>query len=130
LEGDVTKIKNCPFCDKPPETMPSGENGRGLMIQCITPGCVNPHTSYYDHDSAIRAWNTRAPQTTSALSGYAKLANADVDVERAAEAMWQTESARAASRPRKIAWEDENVGERARWRQLASVAIQSSMERT
>lgn len=49
----------CPFCGKPPETMGSGEGLRGLMIHCITDGCVNPHTSYYDHASAIRVWNRR-----------------------------------------------------------------------
>jgi hypothetical protein len=54
-------LKPCPFCGKKPETMPSGEGGRGLMIQCITPKCVNPHVSYYKHDDAIEAWNRRTP---------------------------------------------------------------------
>ncbi len=54
-----TKILNCPFCGKPPEVMGSGENQRGLMIHCITQGCVNPHTSYYDHDAARAVWNRR-----------------------------------------------------------------------
>ena len=53
-------LKPCPFCGKPPETNPSGENGSGLIIECITPGCVNPHTSYYHHASAIAVWNRRA----------------------------------------------------------------------
>lgn len=58
--GIEVSIKPCPFCGKPPETMPSGEGERGLMIECITQGCVNPHTSYYDHASAIATWNARA----------------------------------------------------------------------
>ncbi len=52
-------IKPCPFCGGFPETMPSGEGGRGLMIQCIQPACVNPHVSYYDHKVAIARWNQR-----------------------------------------------------------------------
>lgn len=55
-----TQILPCPFCGKDPETQPSGENGRGLMIDCITKDCVNPHISYYNHESAIRVWNKRA----------------------------------------------------------------------
>ncbi len=55
----LEKILPCPFCGRPPETQASGEGGRGLMIDCVTRGCVNPHTSYYDHESAVRAWNTR-----------------------------------------------------------------------
>jgi len=31
------------------------------MIECITEGCVNPHTSYYDRDAAVRVWNNRLP---------------------------------------------------------------------
>lgn len=49
----------CPFCGRPPETQGSGESQRGLMIDCATPGCVNPHVSYYDHETARRVWNTR-----------------------------------------------------------------------
>lgn len=49
----------CPFCGKHPETMGSGEGQRGLMIHCITPGCVNPHVSYYEHAEARRVWNRR-----------------------------------------------------------------------
>ncbi len=52
-------ILPCPFCGKPPETQQGGEGGRGLMIDCITPNCVNPHVSYYDHASAIAVWNRR-----------------------------------------------------------------------
>jgi hypothetical protein len=54
------KLLPCPFCGKQPETEGSGENGRGLMIECATPNCVGPYTSYYDHQSARNAWNTRA----------------------------------------------------------------------
>jgi hypothetical protein len=53
------KILACPFCGKPPETMGSGESQCGLMIECITPGCVNPHISYYDHKTAVHIWNMR-----------------------------------------------------------------------
>ena len=49
----------CPFCGKPPIYFGSGENQRGLMIECETPGCVNPHVSYYDHGTAVRVWNQR-----------------------------------------------------------------------
>lgn len=49
----------CPFCGQLPETLGSGEQQRGLMIHCITPGCVNPSVSYYDHATAARAWNRR-----------------------------------------------------------------------
>lgn len=53
-------LEPCPFCGQPPIHFGSGEGGRGLMIECKTPGCVNPHVSYYDHDAAINAWNRRA----------------------------------------------------------------------
>jgi hypothetical protein len=55
----MTRILPCPFCGCEPNTTPSGENGRGLMIECITGGCVNPHVSYYQHVVAIRVWNRR-----------------------------------------------------------------------
>lgn len=54
------EILPCPFCGKPPITMPSGEAGRGLMIECVTSGCVGPHTSWVPPQSAIAAWNRRA----------------------------------------------------------------------
>lgn len=53
-------IKSCPFCGREPFIEGSGEGQRGLMIHCLTDGCVNPHVSYYDHASAVRAWNRRA----------------------------------------------------------------------
>jgi hypothetical protein len=53
------RIKPCPFCGKQPEQMGSGEGQRGLMIHCITDGCVNPHVSYYEHKIAIATWNMR-----------------------------------------------------------------------
>lgn len=55
----MDELKPCPFCNKPPITTPSGEGGNGLMIECLTEGCVNPHVSYYNHDVARTAWNTR-----------------------------------------------------------------------
>ena len=58
-------VMPCPFCGVIPEQMGSGEGQRGLMIHCISDGCVNPHVSYYDHASAIRAWNRRAPIKTA-----------------------------------------------------------------
>lgn len=56
----MTELLPCPFCGKAPHTIPSGEGGKGLMIDCFTEGCVGPHTSYYNHATAIRVWNTRA----------------------------------------------------------------------
>jgi hypothetical protein len=50
----------CPFCGSEPETVGSGEDQRGLMIQCIAAGWVNPHVSYYGHADAIKAWNSRS----------------------------------------------------------------------
>jgi hypothetical protein len=55
----MTRILPCPFCGQAPITTPSGEGQRGLMIECITPGCVNPHVSNYTHAVAIRLWNRR-----------------------------------------------------------------------
>ena len=62
--SEFINIKECPFCGRPPATLGSGEGQKGLMIECLTPGCVNPHVSYYDHTAAIYAWNTRAPQSS------------------------------------------------------------------
>jgi restriction alleviation protein Lar len=58
--GQYYKILACPFCGAAPTTFGSGEGHKGLMIECIEPGCVNPHTSYYDRDTAVRVWNKRA----------------------------------------------------------------------
>lgn len=52
-------ILDCPFCGGPPEVMGSGEGQKGMMIHCITPGCVNPSVSYYDHGLAVGKWNRR-----------------------------------------------------------------------
>lgn len=49
----------CPFCGAPPMTMPSGEQDQGLMIHCVTDGCVSPSVSYYDHKTALLVWNKR-----------------------------------------------------------------------
>jgi hypothetical protein len=54
-----TTILVCPFCGNHPEVIGSGERQRGLMIHCITDGCVNPSVSYYEHDAARRVWNRR-----------------------------------------------------------------------
>lgn len=51
----------CPFCGKAPLLESSGERGLGVMIQCITPDCVNPHVSYYGANVAVKVWNRRAP---------------------------------------------------------------------
>ena len=53
------KILACPFCGAAPQTFGSGEGRKGLMIECIEPGCVNPHTSYYPREAAVAAWNKR-----------------------------------------------------------------------
>jgi hypothetical protein len=56
-------ILPCPFCGRPPEIFGSGEGQKGLMIECITPHCVNPHVSYYNHDAARTVWNRRIAPT-------------------------------------------------------------------
>ena len=53
------EILPCPFCGREPYIDGSGEGQRGLMIHCMTKDCVNPHVSYYDHDTARRVWNRR-----------------------------------------------------------------------
>jgi hypothetical protein len=50
----------CPFCGHPPMAFGSGEQRRGLMIECVTEGCVSPHLSYYDRKTAALRWNHRA----------------------------------------------------------------------
>jgi hypothetical protein len=55
----MTRILPCPFCGQEPMISGSGEDQRGLMIECVTGGCVNPHVSYYQHTVAIRVWNRR-----------------------------------------------------------------------
>ena len=52
-------ILPCPFCGEAPITFGSGEGQRGLMIECMTEHCVNPHVSYYHHDAAKAVWNRR-----------------------------------------------------------------------
>lgn len=49
----------CPFCGSAPHVSPAGD-GTGVMIECTSEGCVNPHTSWYGDGLAARAWNTRA----------------------------------------------------------------------
>lgn len=51
-------LKPCPFCGNPPEVSASGD-GTGIMIECMTEGCVNPHTSWYGKGIAHKHWNTR-----------------------------------------------------------------------
>lgn len=83
-EADATApgLLPCPFCGKQPESFPSGD-GSGLMIECFTPGCVNPHCSWVPPDSAIAAWNTRADIAAEAIAEAVKAA---VEVEREAAA--------------------------------------------
>lgn len=52
-------LRECPFCGKAPEVFPSGD-GTGVMIECITPDCVNPHVSYYGDGQSAKRWNRRA----------------------------------------------------------------------
>jgi hypothetical protein len=75
----MDELKPCPFCNKPPITTPSGEGGKGLMIECLTEGCVNPHVSYYNHDVARTAWNTRPREDAGVVD--------EAMVERAAVAI-------------------------------------------
>lgn len=49
----------CPFCGNQPEIMNIGDARKGLMLECITDGCVKPHVSCHRHDRAIKKWNTR-----------------------------------------------------------------------
>lgn len=60
------KLKPCPFCGEMPESFGSGEGQKGLMIECISENCPNPSVSYYDHATAIAAWNRRAPTDSTA----------------------------------------------------------------
>lgn len=57
--GRGTALLPCPFCGKPPVSFKSGHSD-GLMIECPTPGCVNPHVSTIPPSFAIAAWNLRA----------------------------------------------------------------------
>lgn len=54
------RLLPCPFCGKSPIAFGSGERQRGLMIECATEGCVGPHVSYYDRETAVLRWNHRA----------------------------------------------------------------------
>lgn len=62
------KLGACPFCGTAPQTIGAGEGQRGLMIECMTHGCVGPHVSYYDHAGAIAAWNRRTPDPALAAA--------------------------------------------------------------
>jgi hypothetical protein len=59
VSEDVT-LEPCPFCGLPPEHFSVGNNDHGLMIECTTKDCVNPHVSYHNPKTAIAAWNRRA----------------------------------------------------------------------
>lgn len=46
------------------------------MIECIADDCgVNPHVSYYDHDSARRVWNRRSADEIEQLRSDLALRN-------------------------------------------------------
>ncbi len=60
------ELSCCPFCGQAPTSFPSGD-GAGVMVQCITPGCVNPHVSYYGDGVAFEKWNRRAPDQSAEL---------------------------------------------------------------
>jgi hypothetical protein len=74
------ELKCCPFCGKQPVTFGSGDGQRGLMIECMTDGCVNPHVSYYDHAVAQKVWNTRA---TASLQGEDAVERVELPLARA-----------------------------------------------
>lgn len=79
----------CPFCGVAPVTLGSGEGQRGLMIHCITEDCPGPSVSYYNHRSAIAAWNRRTPaRVLDAEKGgdWKEWAELDRFVEEAREA--------------------------------------------
>jgi hypothetical protein len=57
----MTTLKPCPFCGHPPHTEETGYITPTLTIECHHLGCgVYPYISDYDHDRAIKRWNTRA----------------------------------------------------------------------
>lgn len=101
----------CPFCGAAPETQGSGEGQKGLMIDCITPGCVNPHVSYYDHPTAIRAWNTRTPPATlyAGVREAKRLVNERLEDLATANALYSkdqrlTTADKIARNEREISW--------------------------
>ena len=53
------ELMPCPFCGAIPIAFPSGMRDEGLMIQCMTDGCLGPHCSYIPPTEAIAAWNRR-----------------------------------------------------------------------
>ena len=73
------KILVCPFCGSPPVAFGSGEGRKGLMIECIEPGCVNPHTSYYPREAAVRAWNKRANTTPNQVIPSCIVTDAEIN---------------------------------------------------
>lgn len=87
----------CPFCGKAPISFPSG-GGAGVMVQCVTNGCVGPHVSYRGEGLAARVWNTRsaalpqddeverfaaAPPAPSADSGVRWTEDGEIEVRQA-----------------------------------------------
>lgn len=64
----MTALLPCPFCGRKPISSASGD-GTGLMIECVSPGCPNPHVSFIPPQLAITAWNTRpAPTLAEAMA--------------------------------------------------------------
>jgi hypothetical protein len=70
----MINLLSCPFCGEAPASFPSGD-GTGVMIECVSGACVNPHVSYYGRGVAASAWNHRA--ATASPEGGPSLALED-----------------------------------------------------
>lgn len=79
----------CPFCGNHPVSFPSGD-GTGVMIQCVTPKCVNPTTSWYGTGIAAKNWNRRAPLASS----YDKLAASHAELVEALKQIAEMDGAK------------------------------------
>ena len=74
-------ILPCPFCGCEPFT--GGMKGwRGLLIHCVTEGCVNPAVNSDERDVAIAAWNRRDDKQAWAEPTEEDRMNARSEIER------------------------------------------------
>jgi hypothetical protein len=80
----MVKLLPCPFCGGAPESFPSGDD-TGTMIECMTPGCVNPHVSYYGDGVAAKVWNRRLVEEAGPVGGCLGSSAEEADTDRATE---------------------------------------------